>query len=567
MISPRLLPLTFLLLIFSTQCSPVRSKKDPAQDAPPAMGAEKPVDPGAQTPPAADLAPEGLPDPVLPAGTASLDYAKIPEVPLLAAPVADLKAAVPLLGVETWYGVYVMNQKVGFMSSAWSVQETAEGPRVVQLQQFRMEMNVLGGKKTMEIRTTATYDGAGEGALLTHVTHQTADHVKRTVTLSRQPDGSHRATVESVAAGSAPSPVQTYTPDRPVGGLPESDLAFSWTLSRDPSTWNATRSWRARKFMSTEVTVAHEVGRVVSRTRRTVDQKARFWVVVETISDNPKSRVLSVFDDLGVLEMSKIGTIEMRREEKGKAAAGMGAKIDTGLSAVIPLPLAGTPAASISKLVLELNGPFPSPDFLNTHRYRLESVAGKKRLTLSVDGLNDLQKPDPATLPADVKKYLKPEPNIESDDAGLIALAKQASKNAKTPAEVLRQVTLFVGDYVEDTLRSDVESARMVGQLKKGDCTEHSILATALLRALGYPARQVGGVGYVRLCGADSCLEGLGYHAWTQVWVGRWIDVDPTWKQMPADVTHVMMGSTDDMEWLESLGNLKISVLQKEVTP
>ncbi len=562
--SPRLLPLTLLLLILFNHCSPVRTKKEPAQDTPAAMGADMTSDPGAAVPTNGPVS-EGLPAAALPDGVAPLDYGKIPEVPLLAAPVAELKAAVPLLGVETWYGVYVMNQKVGFMSVSWSVSETPEGPRVIQSQQFHMEMNVLGGKKTMDIKTTATYDGADEGALLEHVTHQSADHVKRTVTLRRQSDGTHKATVESQAAGQSPEPVQTYTPDRPVGGLPESDLAFSWTLSRNPSTWNAARSWRARKFMSTEVTVAHEVGRIVRRSEHKVDGKNRNFCVVETISDNPKSRVISVFNDLGIIEVSKIGSIEMRREEKSKAAAGMGAEIDTGLSAVIPLPLAGTPAVSIAKLVLELNGPFPSPEFLNTHRYRLDTVDGKKRLTLSVDTLDNISKPDPATLPAEIRKYLKSEPNIESDDAGLIALARQASKNARTPVEVLRAVTLFVGDYVEDTLRSDVESARMVGQLKKGDCTEHSILATALFRALGYPARQVGGVGYVRMCGADGCLEGLGYHAWTQVWVGRWIDVDPTWKQMPADVTHVMMGATDDMEWLESLGNLKISVLQKEL--
>ena len=503
----------------------------------------------------------------LPICIAPLDYAKIPGIPLLDAPLADLKAAVPLLGQETWYGVYVMNQKVGFMSTAWSVEGTDAAPRLVQKQQFRMEMNVLGGKKVLDLRTTATYAGAGEGALLSHVTVQTADHVKRTVTLERQPDGSHRATVESVAAGQTPAPVQTYTPDRPLGPVAESDLAFAWKLSRGPSAWNAERAWRARKFMSTEVTVAHEVGRVVDRVERLVDGKVRPFLVVETISDNPKSRILSVFNELGVLELSRVGSIEMRHESKEKAAAGMGGVLDTGFSAIIALPLQGSPATSIRKLVLSLDGPFPSPEFLNTLRYRLETVDQKRRLTLVVDDLEGLVKPDPAKLPAEVLRYLKAEPNVESDDPGLVALAKQASRGAKTPAEVLRAVTGFVGDYVEDTLRSDVESARMVSQLRKGDCTEHSILATALFRALGYPARQVGGVGHVVLRGDKDTLEGLGYHAWTQVWAGRWVDVDPTWRQAPADVTHVLMGATDDMEWLESLGTLKITVLQKELKP
>ncbi len=563
----RLLPLSFPVLILLLHCSPVRTRQDPAQDNQSMGQTPDPMGPdAAPTPPVAGPA-DGIPVPELPPGTAPLDYAKIPEVPLLNAPVADLKAAVPLLGKEVWYGVYVMNQKVGFMSVSWSVEEVDGKPRLLQKQQFRMEMNVLGGKKTMELRTTATYEGEGEGALLEHVTVQTADHVKRTVTLRRQPDGSHRATVESVAAGQAPAPVQTYTPDRPVGGLAESDLAFSWTLSGGPKTWNAGRAWRARKFMSTEVTVAHEVGRVVNRIEARVNGKVTPFLIVETVSDNPKSRVVSVLDELGVIELSRIGSIEMRREEKAVAAAGLGAEIDTGFSAIIALPLQDTPATSIKRMVLALDGPFPNPDFLNTHRYRLETTDGKRKLTLTVDTLDDLVKPDPKTLPAEVKRYLRAEPNIESDDAGIVALAKKAAGNAKTPAEVLRAVTLFVGDLVEDTLRSDVESARMVAQLRKGDCTEHSILATALFRALGYPARQVGGVGHIHLRGSDRSIEGLGYHAWTQVWVGRWVDVDPTWKQAPADVTHVLMGATDDMEWLESLGNLKVTLLQKETTP
>jgi hypothetical protein len=39
------------------------------------------------------------------------------------------------------------------------------------------------------------------------------------------------------------------------------------------------------------------------------------------------------------------------------------------------------------------------------------------------------------------------------------------------------------------------------------------------------------------------------------VWVGRWVDVDPTWKQTPADVTQCSWEPTADMQWLESLGS------------
>lgn len=551
--------LTFLL----TDCTAVRRGKDaPAPDGsggmnPPEPAGMAPAAPAAPPPAAAG---EGLPEPVLPEGAAPLEYEKIPEIPLLDVPPREVMAAVPRLGREIWYGVYVMNQKVGAMSSAWKI--GADGKTVEQKQTFRMEMTVLGGKKTLDLTTLATYDAA-TGSLLEHFTEQKADHLSRTVRLSRRDDGSYAAKVEDRASGQEAASPREYVPERPIGGLQESDLAFSVVLQKGPAAWNDKRAWRARKFMSTDVSVANEAGRVVSSVPRAAGGKTKTYYLVETVSDNPKSRVMSVYDEEGILVVSRVGSIEMRREESGEAHSGLGGTIDTGIDAVIPVRIESP--RQLEKLVLQLDGPFAAPEFLNTHRYQLEIRDGKKKLTLMRDTLEDWKMPKPETLPSEVKKYLPAEPNIESDEPEIVALARKAAGKAFRPADVVRAVVDFVGDYVQDTMRSDIDSARMVARMQKGDCTEHSILATALLRALGFPARQVGGVGFVKMCrSADDCLEGLGYHAWTQVWVGRWVDVDPTWKQTPADVTHVLMGTTTDMQWLESLGKLKVLVLEKE---
>ncbi len=521
-----------------------------------------PAAPTENGPKDAQKQPQGIPEAVLPEGVPPLEYEKLPDIPLLDVAPREVAAAVPLLGREVWYGVYVMNQKVGAMSSAWTVWEV-DGRRLVeQKQTFRMEMNVLGGKKTLDLATTVTYD-AQSGDLLEHFTVQKADHLERTVRLVRRPDGSHAATVEDKAPGEKPSPAREYVPNRPLGGLSESDLAFSVILQKGPPAWNPGKAWRARKFMSTDISVSHEAGRVVASVQREVDGRTRTYHLVETVSDNPKSRVVSVYDEQGILVVSRVGTIEMRREDARSVREGMGGRIDTGIDAIIPVRIENP--RQLARLVLQMDGPFAAPEFLNETRYKLETVDGKKRLTLTVDTLKGWEKPNPAKLPETVKKYLGSEPNIESDDAEIVAMARQAAGKFYQPVDVIRAVVDFVGDTVQDTMRSDIDSARMVARMKKGDCTEHSILATALLRALGYPARQVGGVGFVKMCDSPrDCLEGLGYHAWTQVWVGRWVDVDPTWKQTPADVTHVLMGTTADMQWLESLGKLKVTVIESK---
>jgi hypothetical protein len=54
------------------------------------------------------------------------------------------------------------------------------------------------------------------------------------------------------------------------------------------------------------------------------------------------------------------------------------------------------------------------------------------------------------------------------------------------------------------------------------------------------------------------------YHAWSEVWLGDWVSIDPVFNQFPADVTHVkfLEGDIDrQIDILRLIGNLKIEVL------
>jgi len=70
----------------------------------------------------------------------------------------------------------------------------------------------------------------------------------------------------------------------------------------------------------------------------------------------------------------------------------------------------------------------------------------------------------------------------------------------------------------------------------KGECQGHAFLFAALARALGVPTRVVNGIVYV----AD--FGGFLYHTWNESLVeGRWLAVDPTFGQMPADASHIKL--------------------------
>ena len=72
---------------------------------------------------------------------------------------------------------------------------------------------------------------------------------------------------------------------------------------------------------------------------------------------------------------------------------------------------------------------------------------------------------------------------------------------------------------------------------KKGDCNEHATLFTALARAAGIPAKIAVGLTY-----KDGFFY---YHAWSEIFAGQWIAVDPTLGQFPADAGHIRLITGD----------------------
>lgn len=113
--------------------------------------------------------------------------------------------------------------------------------------------------------------------------------------------------------------------------------------------------------------------------------------------------------------------------------------------------------------------------------------------------------------------------------------------------ELTRRVTTFVFDWIEDKDYSvGFASAQEVARNGRGDCTEHGVLAIALLRRLGVPCRAV--TGWAAL---DNTL---GLHFWVEVKLGnRWIPIDPTFDQAPASAFRMKL-STSNLADLGSLG-------------
>jgi transglutaminase-like putative cysteine protease len=174
----------------------------------------------------------------------------------------------------------------------------------------------------------------------------------------------------------------------------------------------------------------------------------------------------------------------------------------------------------------------------------------------------------PGAADHDAKRYLAPEPLIESDDPVIRAEAEQAVRGAVGARNRAERLTRYVNGLLDKKPTVSLPSAREVLRTKVGDCNEHTALFVAMARSIGIPARIA--VGLVFMHGAFY------YHAWPEVYLteesglGLWLPVDPTLNEFPADATHLRLargGLDRQTAILPLIGRLKMTLLELELAP
>ena len=136
---------------------------------------------------------------------------------------------------------------------------------------------------------------------------------------------------------------------------------------------------------------------------------------------------------------------------------------------------------------------------------------------------------------------------MQSESPEVVALARRAAGDASTDLQRMRRLRSFLSDYI-DAKGLDVgyASALETVSTRRGDCTEHAVLLTAMARALGIPARVVTGIVYAeRMGGATRVFVP---HAWTQAWINnRWVSFDSAQRRF--DSTHIALGTGNGEPW------------------
>jgi transglutaminase-like putative cysteine protease len=277
---------------------------------------------------------------------------------------------------------------------------------------------------------------------------------------------------------------------------------------------------------------------------------------------------------------TKVGSFESRRlvDERGnslreESSLGMSTQAMSREEAM------AVPDADPPDMVALASVPFEGPEPRGAGRLRLR-VSGVEAsrfveepglqivegdlLTVTIPLLAEL-----APLPVRGEGEIEPTPTLPASDPEMRAKAAEIVGDAPDRMTAARRIHDFVFSYVKKVPTIGIPNGLTVLHSREGDCNEHTALYVSLARAAGIPSRIAVGLVYSERLG-----RAFYYHAWPEVRLGepeggpaRWVPVDPTFGQFPADASHLKIVNGDldkQVEVMGMMGRIKLQVVESQ---
>ncbi len=451
---------------------------------------------------------------------------------------------------EEWHGLYLQDQKIGFIRIVRNRVEDGFSIRYSSV----LQLTVLGRSQRMEVELDTIVDDSFVLKRFSGSLGSDVSLIGMSGSVHELPGGQFRVDYELDTAGTT----QSGSIDLSQPPTLQSDLR-SAVLMRDPEV-GATfeHSFFDPLSQQERVVIIEYLGEeplVVMGERIEAhhliqyfgEQKLNVWV-------NDLGEVLREELPLGMIG---------KRESRAEAMYGVIRAEDddsntVDLITVSQIPVSSPPpdVTQVPRLTWRLSG-------LNPDRYELDG--GRQRLTVNGEDvdLRLMREPSDQTytletlpIPDDIAVYLEAESLIQSSDPAVQRQTREVVGEEQRIAAIAR----LISSWVFDTLRKEsvvgIPSALEVLENGVGDCNEHATLATAMYRAAGVPARIASGIAY---------MEGsFFYHAWVEYWHDGWRTADPTWGQFPADLGHIRLVSgnlAQQSTLVELFGRLRVEFL------
>jgi hypothetical protein len=437
---------------------------------------------------------------------------------------------------EEWWGIYYRGEKIGYASQ--SIVPKAKG---YELHDYsRLNLNLLGTVQPAETRLEMEAD---EDWILQRFdfalrSKEIGFKARGAVTnnkLSLDIDSAGHRSSREITLTQAPYLLASLKPYVVTQQLETGKKFYFATF--DPSTLS--------QQVATIIIEGREQIRIGNRLEPAIKMRQSFAGI----------SVLSWVDVHGrTLKDESAAGMSMTRQsqDEAKKLPSRSVPSDMIAQAAIPITTSIPDVKSLSAVQLKLGGVDLTNFALDGGRQKL---TGDRLMVIR----EDLTTLTPTAIPVReprLQTFLQPTAFMQSDHPAIKSLAARivGSESKALMASIKLKDWVYRELAKEPTI--SIPNALEVLRVKKGDCNEHTVLFNALARAAGIPAKTVVGVVYLR--GAFY------YHAWSEIWLGRWVALDSVLNQFPADVTHVKFieGEIDrQVDILQLIGNLKIEVL------
>jgi transglutaminase-like putative cysteine protease len=445
-----------------------------------------------------------------------------------------------------WRGVYYRGEKIGF-----TVSQIVPADDGFELQEDgRLQMTLLGAVSAARLRTTARVDHA----FALRSFEFSLDPGTGPVEVSGRIEGLTLHLSVKTASGS-------YADRRALAEPPMLTLNLARRLANGGLVPGATHQWTV--FDPATLRNAPVIVKVGRReTTQTGERRVPAFRVEMSFG---ALQTTSWITDTGeiVREESPMGLITVRESAASAQRLAVSSRMQADLldsSAVVP---ASTHRIDEPRDVRLLRLRLDRADLTDP-----ELQGAGQRVAGNIVEIVDPQRLRATPIDADARRYLAPEPLIESDAPDIRAEAERAVAGVSGDRARAEKLTRHVNGLLEKKPTVSLPSAREVLRTRVGDCNEHTALFVAMARSIGLPSRIAAGLAYAR--GAFY------YHAWPEVYLdegggrGLWLPVDPTFNQFPADATHVRLarGGLDRQASIVPLiGRLKMTILDVEIAP
>lgn len=435
-----------------------------------------------------------------------------------------------------YMGLYLKGQKVGYMFS--SVTLSPKKDTVTAITELHLKAKV-GPDRVSDrmMKETRVYESKPGGRLLSFVMEQKGDGGDQLLEGKALPTG-----VQVVRKKpNLPNEVKLLPPSKEI--VEDADQARVALLRNAKVVGTITDSTDLEQYGVTTTpggTETRSIGGVTAKLRK-----------VTTLSEKEKVPTEAWVDEKGRMVEVQYGPMMagfLEPEDKAK-------RVDLvevfGLTRVVLPKL--PPASAQEAFVMVLKG-VPEKFWNNTYRQKWKPLGDGKVEVTVLAAPPKVLKQRPLADPnggANLKSTLA----VEADNPEVVKLAKQIAGNEKDAWTAAKKVSEWVNKNLEKDYGSSSDSATGVLALKKGDCTEHSLLTVSLLRALGIPAKRIDGLVY--LVNEDR-VPALYWHEWVEAYVGEWTQLDPTFGQPVANALRLGVGEESGAEITPLIGSMSV---------